>query len=558
MSLPVTFGPRWLTRHDGNESAARLSYKRNSQGRPAATRVAAAPVKTSLLRAIALTVAATLTMPPIAVAPVRAQSNDLPTLGEAGADDLSPSNERKLGESIMREVIADPAYLPDPDTVEYLNKLGYQLVAASGARYMDFNFFCVRDPMINAFALPGGFIGVHSGLILIAQTESELAAVMGHEIGHVEQRHIARMLAKQRESTALAIGALLLALLAARSNSSSSGDLTQAAILGGQAAAIQQQLNFSREAEREADRVGFQTLSGAGFDVTAMATFFGRMQQSTRIYESAAPAYLRTHPLTTERMADIQSRVRDVRTRQRPDSLDFQLIRARLRILQDDSVQGLRDARGLFAGQLANRATPSDAAAYYGLALANLKLGENAVALENAIAARKRTGTSSAMVEKLYAQTRFAAARTPQEREEAVQFARETTGRFPISRLTALNYVEMLNFTNRHEEAVAYLRDQLAIPRSEPKYYELLARSYAALNRQTLQHQATGELYALMGATPAAIEQFQMARKAADADFYVLSEVDARLRQLTRQLKEQRDEQARGKRQPPDRDNKLR
>jgi predicted Zn-dependent protease len=511
-------------------------------------------VNRPFLRAIAFTVAITLTAPPFVLRPAHAQTNELPALGEAGADDLSPANERKLGESIMREVVTDPSYLPDPDTTEYLNKLGYQLVAASNARHMDFTFFCLRDPMINAFALPGGFIGVHSGLILIAQTESELAAVIGHEIGHVEQRHIARMLSKQRESTAIAIGALLLALLAARSNSSSAGDLTQAAILGGQAAAIQQQLNFSREAEREADRVGFQTLQGAGFDVTAMATFFGRMQQSTRIYESAAPAYLRTHPLTTERIADIQARVREVRTRQRPDSLDFQLVRARLRVLQDDSVQGLRDARGTFSGQLANRATSSDIAAYYGLALANLKLGENTVALENALAARKRAGTGSAMIEKIYAQSRFAAARTQQDRDDAVQFARESTSRFPISRLIGLNYVDLLQASNRHDDVIAYLRDQLAIPRSEPKYFELLARSYSALNKRTLQHQATGELYAMMGATPAAIEQFQMARKAADADFYVLSEVDARLRQLTQQLKEQREELAKSGRKPPDPD----
>jgi len=518
---------------------------------PAAVWSARRPVNRVLLRAIAVTVATTLTLPPVVYAPAHAQSNQLPSLGDAGADELSPINERKLGESIMRQVVADPTYLPDPDTTEYLNKLGYQLVAASNARYMDFNFFCIRDPMINAFALPGGFIGVHSGLILIAQTESELAAVIGHEIGHVEQRHLARMLAKQRESTAIAIGALLLALLAARSNSSSAGDLTQAAILGGQAAAIQQQLNFSRDNEREADRVGFQTLQGAGFDVTAMATFFGRMQQGTRIYESAAPAYLRTHPLTTERMADIQARVREVHTKQRADSLDFQLVRARLRVLQDESVQGIRDARSTFAGQLANKTTPSEIASYYGLALANLRLGDSTQALENAQAARKRAGNGSAMIEKIYAQTRYAAAHTPQERDEALQFARETTTRFPISRLIALNYVDLLQANGQHAEAVAYLRDQLAISHSDPKYYELLARSYSTLNKRTLQYQATGELYALLGATPAAIEQFQMARKAADADFYVLSEVDARLRQLTQQLKEQRDELIRSGKHPP-------
>ncbi len=266
------------------------------------------PPPLKLLPTLLLSAALTLTP---AQAQVLPPANDLPTLGEAAADDLSPANERRLGESIMRQVVRDPQYLADPDATEYVNALGYQLVAASPARHIDFNFFVIRDPMINAFALPGGFIGLHTGLVLTAQSESELAAVVAHEIGHVEQRHIARMLARQKDATAIAIGALLLALLAARSNSSSSGDLTQAAILGGQAAAIQQQLNFSREAEREADRVGFQILVNAGFDARAMATFFGRLQQGMRLYESAAPSYLRTHPLTVERIGDIQTRVRE-------------------------------------------------------------------------------------------------------------------------------------------------------------------------------------------------------------------------------------------------------
>ncbi|MFO0145011.1 MAG: M48 family metalloprotease, partial [Betaproteobacteria bacterium] len=237
-------------------------------------------ISTLLLRAsrtaVALAVALTLAVP------VRAQAPELPSLGEAAGDDLSPSNERKLGEAIMRQVVRDPSYLADPDANEYINALGYQLVAASASRHIDFNFFVVRDPMLNAFALPGGFIGVHTGLILTAQSESELASVLGHEIGHVEQRHIARMLSRQKESTAVAIGALLLALLAARSSSSSSSDLAQAAILGGQAAALQQQLNFSREAEREAERVGFQYLVDAGVDPRALATLYGRMQPCPR------------------------------------------------------------------------------------------------------------------------------------------------------------------------------------------------------------------------------------------------------------------------------------
>jgi beta-barrel assembly-enhancing protease len=412
---------------------------------------------------------------------------------------------------------------------------------------------------MNTFALPGGFIGVHSGLVLAAQSESELAAVMAHEIGHVAQRHIARMIAKQRDSGLIAIGALLLAILAARSGSSSSGQATEAAIAVGQAAAIQQQLNFSREAEREADRVGFQILNDAGFDVTAMASFFTRLQQGSRVYESAAPAYLRTHPLTVERIGDIQTRVRELRPHPHPDSLDFQLTRARLRVLQDESVQGLQDSLAYFNGQLKNRTTPSDAASYYGAALASLRLNQAAAALDFAQNARRQTRTASAMLDKLVSETRFAAAKTDAERAEAVRMAREATVRFPISRLTTMHYVDLLQRTGQHEQAASYLREQIALPRSDPQYFELLARSYAALDRKTQQHQATAEMYLLMGSLPAAIDQLQSARKFADADFYVMSEVDARLRQLTQTLREQREELAKsGRAPPPDDESKKR
>ena len=511
-----------------------------------------------LRRSLSFLVAVALTSAPLQRTAIAQSPPELPTLGEVAADDLSPADERRLGEAIMRQALRDPSYLPDPDATEYLNNLGYQLVAASPARHMDFSFFVVRDASINAFALPGGFIGVHTGLALAAQSESELAAVLAHEIGHVEQRHIARMLAKQKESTAIAIGALLLALLAARSGSSSSGDLTQAAIVGGQAAAIQQQLNFSREAEREADRVGFQILVNAGFDVRAMVAFFGRMQQASRIYEggSFSSEYLRTHPLTVSRISDIQSRVNETRVRQRADSLDFNLVRARLRVLQDPTVQGARDAQTHFATQLRDKSAASEIAAQYGLALALLRLNQPQPAYQAAIAARKLAGNQpSPTLDKIVSETRFAAASSPAEREAAIAMARDATARFPLSRLTALHYVELLQKDGRHTQAVAFLREQLAVPRSEASYFSLLARSYAELGQKTLQHQAVAEAYLLLGSPPAAIEQLQLARKAADADFYVLSEVDARLRQLSQQLKEQREEMIRqGRRPPPEED----
>ena len=506
-----------------------------------------------LVRRLIVAIVSCALAAPTAVAPARAQSN-LPALGDVAAEDLSPANERRLGESIMQEARRHPAFLVDPDTHDYLNALGYRLVSVSPARHMDFEFFAVRDPMLNAFALPGGFIGVHSGLVLGAVNESELASVLAHEIGHVEQRHIARMLAKQREGSYLAIGALLLALLAARSNSSSSGDLAQAAILGGQAAAVQQQLNFSREAEREADRVGFQMLLGAGFDPAGMASFFTRLQQGTRVYESAAPEYLRTHPLTVERLSDIQNRAREAHVRPRPDSLDFHLVRARLRVLQDEGPQGLRDSALQFRSQIDGGAAPSLAGAYYGLALASSKLNDHATAVEAARSARRSSQAPSPMLDKLVSETVYGAARGDAERAEGVRLAREATARYPVSRLTALHYVDLLQRSEQHDAVIAYLRDQLALSRSDPRLYEMLARSYERLGRRTLQHQATAELYLLRGSAPAAIDQLQRARQANDADFYTMSEVDARLRQLNQQLREYREQLAREGRAPPDAD----
>ena len=532
-----------------------LSYKRTAPQPAAPPSPAAVP---DLAHRLIVAIVSCALAVPAALVPARAQVPNLPSLGDVAADDLSPANERRLGEAIMQQARRDPAFLSDPDTFEYLNTLGYRLVSVSPARHADFEFFAVRDPMLNAFALPGGFIGVHSGLVLGAVNESELAAVLAHEIGHIEQRHIARMLAKQKEGSYLAIGALLLALLAARSHSSSSGDLAQAAVLGGQAAAVQQQLNFSREAEREADRVGFQTLLNAGFDPGGMASFFTRLQQGTRVYESAAPEYLRTHPLTVERLSDIQNRAREAHVRPRPDSLDFQIVRARLRILQDDSPQGLRDSALHFRSQLQGGSAPSLTAAYYGLALASMKLNDHAAAVEAARSARRSSQAPSPTLDKLLSETAFAAARTDAERAEAVRQAREATSRYPVSRLTALHYVDLLQKSEQHETAVAFLRDQLALSRSDPRFYELLARSYERLGRRTQQHQATAELYLLLGAGPAAIDQLQLARRANDADFYTMSEVDARLRQLNQQQREYREQLAREGRAPPDEEKRPR
>ncbi|HZX30493.1 MAG TPA: M48 family metalloprotease, partial [Rhodocyclaceae bacterium] len=271
-------------------------------------------------------------------------ADELPELGDAASDDLSLATEKKIGQQIMHEIRwRDPSYLDDPDVESYLNQLGSRLASASSDPAIGFHFFPVNDLSINAFAMPGGFIGVHTGLILSAQTESELAGVLAHEVSHVTQRHIARQISKEKQLSIASMLGMAVALLAARSNS----QVASAAIVSGQATAVSAQLAFSRDFEREADRSGFEILSKAGFDVRGMSNFFERLQRAGRLYETNAPVYMRTHPITGERMSDMQNREHQVAYRQVPDSVDFQLVRARLKAQQGTPAEALRDFQAL-------------------------------------------------------------------------------------------------------------------------------------------------------------------------------------------------------------------
>ncbi len=484
------------------------------------------------------------------VPPVAAGAPNLPTLGDTEREDLSPAMERRLGDEIMRELRRDHDYLDDGPILEYLNDFGNGLVAARpsvrGETSFDFFFFAVRDPQLNAFALPGGFIGVHSGLLLAAQTESELAAVLSHEIGHVAQRHIARMLGQQRQDALIPLAALILAVLASRAG----GDTAIGVFAAGQALAIQRQLNFSRDAEREADRIGFQIMGEAGFDTSGMVAFFQRLQSASRVYSDSMPAHLQSHPLTTERIADIQARIREMPYKQRADSLDFHLVRARARVLQDESAQGLADAGAVFANQLLQQRGHQRAAAQYGLALVALKKGDVNQAQTWLDAARDtitRAGPGTSMAAKqagaiftsMALEIKLAPHQSAQLAQLALQEAQTAHLQFPLSRGIALQYAEAMIACARPEEAARYLREQVLLYREEPKLYDVMAKAYAAQGKMALQHMALAESYVLSGGTLTALDQLTIARKASDASFYDLAVIDARERELQARHREE-------------------
>lgn len=473
-----------------------------------------------LFRLRVLLVMAALAMP-------LAGASELPDLGDASRAVLSAQQERQLGVAVMREVRADRAYADDAEANAYLDALGYRLAASSPDARLGFEFFLMQDPTINAFALPGGFIGVHSGLILAAQTESELASVLAHEIAHVTQGHIARLVAGQQQAQLGSLVAMGVALLAARSNPQAAPGL----LIGAQAAAIQSQLNFTRDMERDADRVGLSILDRAGFDTRAMASFFERLQRTTRLADATLPAYLRTHPMTTERIADALNRIESVPYRQVREDPDFQMLRARLRALDGAPVDAVR----AFDTGLRERTYASEAAQRYGLVLA-LARARDYPRARRELETLRVLAPQRAMVAALEGDLLVAAG----DIAGALAFYPRALSAHPGYRPLVYDYAELLLRAKRAEAALALTRDQLAVYPNDFRFHALQARAHALAGRVLAQNRAQAEANVLLGNLPRAIEQLQAGLKAGDGDFFELSAAEARLRELRARLAEAR------------------
>ena len=486
------------------------------------------------MRILALLLAVSLAFIPRAFGQLNLQvpPAPLPDLGDAGSSELSLSMERRIGETIMRDIRRDPAFLSDAEVTEYLNGLGARLLASAPGARQDFEFFAMRDPSINAFAMPGGYVGVHTGLITASDSESEVASVVSHEIAHVTQRHIARQIGIQKQMQVPMMIAMAAAMLLARSRP----DLASGAMAAVQGGAISSQLSFSRDFEREADRIGFQTLQGSGFDVRAMSGFFEKMQRYTRLVDTGAvPSYLRSHPVTTDRISDAQARAEGVPYKQRADSLEYHLVRARLRAEAGEA----QDAVRIFTDAVNDGRFANEPSARYGLAVALLR-AKDPKGAEVQIAKLRADKVANPMIESLAARARLA------QNDSAGAFAilKAALSRFPNRRSLLYAMLDMQQELGQYDAVQAMLAEPMRLYPRDPKLYEARARAYGGQGKRLLQHQSQAEALVLMGSLPAAIEELQYAQSAGDGNFYEQSAVDARLKELraehARELQEQK------------------
>lgn len=452
-----------------------------------------------------------------------AMADGLPDLGDVSQTVLTPLQERAIGETAMREIQDSGMMVSDAEVVDYVSGLGYRLAANSPDNAQHFRFFALNDGTINAFAMPGGFIGVHTGLLLSAENESELASVLGHEIGHVVQHHMARMIAQQDRAMIPSLAAMALAILAARANP----QMGTAGMMAAQAGMVQRQLDYTREHEREADRIGLQILNDSGFDARAMPAFFEILLKGTRFMDGSAPSFLRTHPLTTERIADVRNRVEQLPYRQVPDTLEFQLIRAKLRAGQGEARQTVAEMQQ----SLKDKRYSSETAQHYGLAVALMRVRDFAKARVELNWLRSNA-PRHAMIDTLAANLEVAEGRP----QQALSQFQNGLALFPTHRGLIYGCAELLLQMGRADEALKLAQDKVQTFPDDAYLYELQAQAYGKKGKQMLLHQAQGEAYFRQYDLGSAVEQFELAKKSNDGDFYQQSIVEARLNTLRQML----------------------
>lgn len=457
---------------------------------------------------------------------VSAQNVELPSIGDSVATGMSPEQERRTGETVIRNIRRAGGILDDPLTTEYINQLGYQLVSHSRADHNDFAFFIINDAEINAFALPGGFIGINYGLILSSQSESELASVVAHEIAHITQRHHARAYNLAEENNIPVMAALIAAIVLG----SSDNELGEAAMASLAAGTIQKQIDFTRENEKEADHIGIGLLAESGFDPFSMADFFDTLHNKSRLYGPQAPEFLRTHPVSKNRTADAKNRAANYPRARLKNEFDFHLIRARLRVLTSTNP---KHSLSQFEQNLATGRYASKTAEQYGYALALLENNMHQKAAKILGPLLKKEPQRIAYLLAHAQQQRLAGNMTG-----AINTYEKALRIYPKNEALSLQYVESLLANKQAKSAIKVLTPLLRNTLSTPYFYKLLAQSEGQLKNDANRHIALAEYYYHRGQIHQALTQLKLALKDKTADFYQRSRIEARQKQFQEELLE--------------------
>ena len=468
--------------------------------------------------ALALPLAALLLV--LAVPPAAAAESELPALGDKTSGTVSPEAERRLGAAWLRELRARTNLFYDPLVNDYVEHLAYRLASHSDLVEPRLSLVLLNSGDINAFAVPGGVLGVNAGLLLNAQTEDEVAAVLAHELAHLSQRHYARSLEQQRQASPLALTALLASILVA---ATVGGDAGAAAILSTQAGMLQAQLAHSREHEREADRIGMQALARAGFSPAAMPAFFEKLQKAAPLDPELYPEFLRTHPITESRISDSRNRAQQLPVSgSRRDSLDFTLARART------LVAFARENNALVADMQAAIARGATAPEYrYTLALALLRAQRHDEALQAVAPLRaqapERIAYRIAEAEILLGLDRSAEAAALLTDGLAV-----APDNFPLAMIAA----QALLRAGRADRAVVLLERQSLLRTGDPNVWQQLARARGESGDLAGVHAARAEYFFLRGQTEQAREQLELGIGKAGKDFVRAAPLRTRLLEI--------------------------
>ena len=446
----------------------------------------------------------------------------LPEMGDSAGALVSPVEEYQVGQSFYWSLQQSVTLVDDPEVNSYINSLGHRLVTNSDDPGRSFTFFVVPDNSVNAFAAPGGFIGIHTGLMLTSEAESELASVMAHEIAHVTQRHILRNFERSKRMSIPMTAAMIAAALLGVADPSAGS----AAIMAVQAGNVQMQLDYSRAHEAEADNLGMQTLVNAGFDPNAMPRFFERLQIAGRFYGgNQIPEFLRTHPITVSRIADARGRAANLEPRpQIRDTKKFYLMREKVRVMTSAN---LRELIKTYEDKLKENTTEDQSVTRYGYALALLK-NSNYTQARDEINDLIDLDDNQLSYHLVLADIEIALGRM----DAALAIYNDFQRVYPDDWALSIKQVQALLRANEPRKAITILQRQLDVGESSADLYRLLAKAYGDMGQKSKSHVWLAEHYHSSGQLMQAADQLRIAADYARGDEFELAKISSRLRQV--------------------------